>query len=193
MPALDSGSALRVKCLAVRCGYGVPARTECAPRCKGLWADQSFQLHSGTPHPAQEIWTSRSGGLVVSFVEVPMTLPTAVPSFWTEMKEEPVKQGADHRCAEGASSRDPGCGALPEAWDQRRDLLQLAHPLRPDGGVGRPAAEDLEDENRKLKKLLGESMLDFATLREALRKRLRVRNPVLTGRQREQSPVMNEG
>ena len=44
--------------------------------------------------------------------------------------------------------------------------------VRRDGGVGRPAAEGLEDENRRLKKLLAESMLDVATLREIARKKV---------------------
>jgi hypothetical protein len=69
---------------------------------------------------------------------------------WTPSKgdgdeEEPIQRGADHRGAEGEPGGGSDAGALPQARDQR---------LR-----------SLEDENRKLKKLLAESMLDVATLR----------------------------
>jgi len=59
---------------------------------------------------------------------------------------------------------------VPQARDQRRDVLHLAHEI---GGMEVSEARKLkalEDENRKLKKLLAESMLDVATLRENLGK-----------------------
>jgi putative transposase len=46
----------------------------------------------------------------------------------------------------------------------------MAYEVRRHGSVGRSQVEALEEENRKLKKLLAESMLDVATLREALGK-----------------------
>ena len=48
----------------------------------------------------------------------------------------------------------------------------MALEVRRHGGIRRPRLKALEDENRKLKKLLAESMLDVATLREAAGKKL---------------------
>ena len=41
---------------------------------------------------------------------------------------------------------------MPEAQDQRRDVLRLAVPLRRDGGVRRRRLRALEEENQRLKK-----------------------------------------
>ena len=59
---------------------------------------------------------------------------------------------------------------MPEARHQRCDLLQVALAL---GGMEISEARKLkalEEENRKLKKLLAESMLDVSTLKEMLGK-----------------------
>ena len=59
---------------------------------------------------------------------------------------------------------------MPEARYQRRDVLQVASKY---GGMEISDArrlKALEDENRRLKKLLAESMLDAATLKEMLGK-----------------------
>ncbi len=63
-----------------------------------------------------------------------------------------------------------GGGSVPQVRDQRCDALQLAQSLWRDGGIGRPSAEGARRRQPKLKKLLAESMLDVATLREALEK-----------------------
>jgi putative transposase len=55
---------------------------------------------------------------------------------------------------------------VPQAQHQRRDLLEMESQVRRDGGLRRPAADPLEDENAKLKKLLAEAMLDYAMLRD---------------------------
>ena len=57
---------------------------------------------------------------------------------------------------------------MPEVRCQRRDVLQVAIPIRRDGDLRRLQLKALEDENRRLKKLLAESMLDASTLKEML-------------------------
>jgi putative transposase len=60
--------------------------------------------------------------------------------------------------------------AVPEAWDQRCDVLQLKAKY---GGVTVSEAgrlRTLQDENRRLKKLLAESMLDVSALKDLRRK-----------------------
>ena len=59
---------------------------------------------------------------------------------------------------------------MPEAWHQPCDLLQVALRF---GGMEISEARKLkalEEENRKLKKLLAETMLDASTLKEMLAK-----------------------
>ena len=51
---------------------------------------------------------------------------------------------------------------------QRADLLSLEGEVWRDGPVGRAAPEELEDENRRLKKLLAEAMLEVAALKDLL-------------------------
>jgi hypothetical protein len=64
----------------------------------------------------------------------------------------------------GKQSRGENRGGLPAARDQHDDVLQVESALwRPRGGGGAPA-EDLEDENRRLKKL------DVASLKDLLAK-----------------------
>lgn len=96
---------------------------------------------------------------------------------WTPSKgdgdeEESIQRRADHRGSEGVLGGDSNVGALPEArisdatfynWRNRHGGMEVSDARR---------LKSLEDENRKLKKLLAESMLDVATLREALGKKL---------------------
>jgi putative transposase len=66
--------------------------------------------------------------------------------------------------------RTGGGRGLPQARDQRRHVLYVALEY---GGLEVSEAKRLkalEEENRKLKKLLAEQMLDAATLREMLGK-----------------------
>ena len=59
---------------------------------------------------------------------------------------------------------------MPQIWDQRRHVLQVAARY---GGMEVSDARKLkalEEENRKLKKLLAETALDAATLKEMLAK-----------------------
>ena len=60
---------------------------------------------------------------------------------------------------------------MPQVWDQRGDLLQLKEQVRRHGGVRGQAAEGLETENAKLKRLLADAMLDNAALKELLSKK----------------------
>ncbi len=61
-------------------------------------------------------------------------------------------------------------GGMPPALDQRADILLLKVEVRRDGPSEAHRLNDLEDENRRLKKLLAESMLDVATLKGHLTK-----------------------
>jgi hypothetical protein len=60
---------------------------------------------------------------------------------------------------------------VPQAWDQRGNLLQLEEQIRRHGSVRGQAAKALEAENTKLKKLLADAMLDNAALKDLLSKK----------------------
>jgi hypothetical protein len=47
---------------------------------------------------------------------------------------------ADRQCAKGTPGGYPSCGVLPQARDQRRNVLRLAHEVRRHGGIGRTLA-----------------------------------------------------
>lgn len=64
---------------------------------------------------------------------------------------------------------EPDRRGLSPPGGQRADVLPLEGEVQRHVGVRRPKAEDLEDENR-LKKLLGESILDVAALKDLLGK-----------------------
>jgi putative transposase len=84
--------------------------------------------------------------------------------------QEQVQRRADHRRVEGAP------GGLPVAELCRRHGISDATFYTWRSRYGGMEVSDarrlktLDDENRKLKKLLAEAMLDVATLREALGK-----------------------
>ena len=61
--------------------------------------------------------------------------------------------------------------SLPQARDVGRHVLCLEGEVFRDDGVRGQAAEALEDENSKLKKLLAEQMLDMAAMKELLSKK----------------------
>jgi hypothetical protein len=82
-----------------------------------------------------------------------------------------VHAGADHRGAEGAPGGRDGARAVPQARDQRGDVLRLAVEVRGGRSVSDARKlKGLEDENARLKKLLAESMLDVSMLRAMLAK-----------------------
>ena len=59
---------------------------------------------------------------------------------------------------------------MPEARDQRCDFLQLEGEVRRETVSEAARLRTLEDENRRLKKLLAESMLDVSALKDLLGK-----------------------
>jgi putative transposase len=65
-------------------------------------------------------------------------------------------------------------GGLPPPWDQRADVLSLESQIWRHDAVRRPEADQklkgMEDENRRLKKLLAEAMLDVSALKDILGK-----------------------
>ena len=83
---------------------------------------------------------------------------------------EQVSRGTDHRHPQRAPGGVASRRALPQVRGQRRDVYKWRSKY---GGMEVSDArklKGLEDENRRLKKLLAESMLDVATLRELLAK-----------------------
>jgi len=89
----------------------------------------------------------------------------------TDDEEEQVQRGADHRRVARAGGESVDGGGLPASRDQRADVLPLEGKVR--GGLGPSEAvrlKGLEDENRRLKKLLAELMLDVAALKDLLGK-----------------------
>ena len=54
--------------------------------------------------------------------------------------------------------------------DQRHDVVQVEGEVRRPGRLGGQALRALEDENRRLKKLLAEQMLDNAALKDLVGK-----------------------
>ena len=82
-----------------------------------------------------------------------------------------VHGGADHRDPEGAGGRDTSCGAVPQAWHERCDVLHVEEQY---GGLEVSEAKRLralEAENAKLKRLLADAMLDNAALKDLLGKK----------------------
>ena len=82
-------------------------------------------------------------------------------------EEIEVHRGADHRHSAGAGSRCEDSGAVPSARDQQRDLLRVEGQVRRDGRVAK-RLKALEEENGRLKRLLAESLLDQAALKDLL-------------------------
>jgi hypothetical protein len=102
--------------------------------------------------------------------DVPTANRSKEPASTVTLDRDPPNTETDHRRAEGAPGRVERGGALPEARDQRCDVLQLRSKY---GGMEISEAKrhrQLEDENSRLKKLLAESMMDVSTLREMLGK-----------------------
>jgi hypothetical protein len=92
------------------------------------------------------------------------------PSRGDGDEEEPVHGRPDHWCVEGAPGGNPDGRVVPQARDLGRDLHNWRNRF---GGMEVSDARRLkgiEDENRRLKTLLAESVLDVSTLKEALGK-----------------------
>jgi Transposase len=88
----------------------------------------------------------------------------------TDNAQEPVQRGPDHRRAAGAGSRCGDRGGLPwhgistrtfYKWKARYRGLEVSEARR---------LKALEDENRRLKKLLAEAVPQVAALTDRLRK-----------------------
>ena len=77
--------------------------------------------------------------------------------------QEQIYRRADHQGAEGTRGRAVGQRCVPEARHQRCDFgeMELSDARK---------LKALEEENRKFKKLLAETMLDASTLKEMLGK-----------------------
>ena len=72
---------------------------------------------------------------------------------------------------QGARGGREGRGPVPAARDQRHDVLQVEGEVRRPGRLGgEEVCRSLEDENRRLKKLLAEQMLDNAALKDLVGK-----------------------
>ena len=72
------------------------------------------------------------------------------------MKRKRYHGRADHCDSEGARGRGQDGRAVPQARDQRGDLLQVEGQVRRAGSIGGQRLRALEDENARLKKLLAE-------------------------------------
>ena len=94
-----------------------------------------------------------------------MWLPHAKPELVTEGTDDaqgPVQRGADPSGPARAGGGGCDGGGLPQAWNQRGDVLQLEGTY---GGMDVAEAKRLkalEDENAKLKRLLAEARRDNA-------------------------------
>jgi hypothetical protein len=88
-----------------------------------------------------------------------------------ENEAEQVQRGADHRDLEGAGSWDGDGGCMPSARDQHGDLLQLEVEVRRLEVSEAKRLRALEEENTRLKKLLAETMLDNAVLKDLASKK----------------------
>lgn len=78
---------------------------------------------------------------------------------------------ADHSAPEGARGRREDGRPVPQARDQRGELLHWKAKF---GGLEVPEAKrlkGLESENARLKKLLADAMLDNAALKDLLAKK----------------------
>jgi hypothetical protein len=60
---------------------------------------------------------------------------------------------------------------VPQARDQRADVLQLEGKVRRAGSFRAKRLKGLESENARLKKLLADTMLDNAALKDLLAKK----------------------
>ena len=73
-----------------------------------------------------------------------------------------------HAGGMASTERASACRGLPQARAEHGQVLQDEGPIRRAGGFRRP--RQLEDENGKLKRLLADSMLDNAILKDLLGK-----------------------
>jgi hypothetical protein len=93
------------------------------------------------------------------------------------LAEEPFHRGADYQDNQGAGGWTSDGGGLPQARTEHGDLLQAEGEVRRHGGLASLAfgsdahrLRQLEDENGQLKRLLADSMLDNAILKDLLGK-----------------------
>ena len=70
-----------------------------------------------------------------------------------------------------SSVRDEDRRPVPQAWDQRGELLQLEDQIRRLEVSEAKRLKGLESEDARLKKLLADAMLDNAALKDLLAKK----------------------
>lgn len=75
----------------------------------------------------------------------------------------------DYRHPEGGRGRGGGDGSVPSSWHVERDLLRVEGQVRRTGGCRTPnGLRALDGENARLKRLLADTMLDNADLKDLM-------------------------
>ena len=88
-----------------------------------------------------------------------------------EDEEKSVHGGPDRFCIAASGERDPGGGDHPEAGDRGANFLPLEKRLAGMGVAELRRLRQLEDENRRLKRLVADLTLDKQMLQDVLSKK----------------------
>jgi hypothetical protein len=87
-------------------------------------------------------------------------------------EEVTVQRAADSIRVAASGGRNLDRGGLPQGGDQRGVVLRLAQEVWQASAVGDEAAEQLEEENQRLKKLVADLSLDKEMLQDVIRRKI---------------------
>ena len=86
--------------------------------------------------------------------------------------EEQIQRTSDHRDPESGRSRTDCEGRLSRARDQRRDPLPLEVKVRRQQASDIKRLRELEEENRRLKQISADLLLENRALKDVIAKKL---------------------
>ena len=86
--------------------------------------------------------------------------------------EEQIQRTSDHRDPESGGRKKDRKGRLPRTRDQRRDLLPVEVKVRWHGSLRHKRLRELDEENRRLKQISADLLLENRALKDVIAKKL---------------------